>query len=88
MENQEEYTVKKGDTIESIAYDNGLSTSEFLISNPQLKGDNVLLSANGDQVVNVSSINPLVNVVYEIDLVEEQAKSYNTIIQYDSDMSD
>lgn len=86
LDNEKSYTVKKGDTIESIAYDNGLSTEELIIANPELKNENVLLSGNGDQKVNVLKLSPLVSIIYESDLVEEQVDSYNTIVQYDDQM--
>lgn len=86
LDKQKTYIVKKGDTIESIAYDNGLSTAEFLIANPDLKDEKVLLSGNGDQPVNIGNISPLVNVIYESDLVEEQIDAYNTIVKYDPQM--
>ena len=34
-----EYTVKSGDTIESISKDNKISTQEFLISNPEFTSE-------------------------------------------------
>lgn len=82
--NQETYIVKEGDTIESIATANKLNTKEFLIANPEFTSINNLLYES--QKVNVGLINPLVNVVVEKHVVEEEVSKFNTEIKYDSDM--
>lgn len=81
------YIVRKGDTIESIANDNGLSITELLIANPDLKDENALLSSRGDQSLNVSLINPAVTVISKTELVEKQVAYYETVVKYDKNLS-
>lgn len=66
------YTVKLGDTIESVADSNKLNVEEFLIANTNYKSSNAILRV-GDQV-NVTLIDPQLTFVY--DLYE---KSYETV---------
>lgn len=81
------YTVKSGDTLDSIAEDNDLNVTELLIANPDLKETGVLLSGKGDQTINVSLINPAVNIISETDLVEKQVAAYETIVKYDNKLN-
>ena len=78
------YTVKPVDTIESIAYANELGVSDFLIANPDLGGPNALLAAG--QTVNVSSIEPLSNIVVESFQTEYQDIGYDTRIEFDKNI--
>lgn len=80
-----EYTVKLGDTIESVATSNMLSVNEFLIANPKIVNENALLSVG--QVVNISLIEPLVTVVEETTTVEKQVIKYETTVEYDPNLS-
>lgn len=82
LEEQDKYTVKKGDTIESISFNNKLGTKEFLIINPEFTSENNLLYEG--QKVNIGQMAPLVNVVKEEELIEDVAKKYKTIVKYDS----
>lgn len=77
----QEWTVQKGDTIESIAYDNKLSVEEFLIANPRIKNENTLLAVN--QKVNIALINPLLTFVYEKYVVGDEEIKYETETKYD-----
>ena len=63
LNSKEEYTVKLGDTIESIAYDHKLNVDEFLIVNPEFTSKNNLLTIG--QTVNVALISPIVKIVVE-----------------------
>lgn len=73
-EKGKEYTVKKGDTIESISKDNKISTQEFLISNPEFTSeDNILYE--GQKVI-VSYADPLIDVIADVILVEDQTQYY------------
>lgn len=83
-EEQATYTVKDGDTIESIATANKLNTQEFLIANPQFTSVNNLLYTS--QKVVVGLINPVINVVVEKHSVKEEVSKYTTEIKYDSDL--
>ena len=78
------YTVKEGDTIDSIAYDHKLATAEFLIVNPEFTSANNLLSAG--QQVKVGLINPVIDVVVESHTVTDQESQYKTVTEYDSTM--
>lgn len=80
-ETSEKYTVVQGDTIESVAYDHQLNTEEFLIANPNFKSADSLLSIG--QQVNIALINPLINVVEELHVVEDADIDYDTETSYD-----
>ena len=81
----EDYTVQKGDTIESIAFDKERSTNEFLIANPKFKNANNLLAVG--EVVNVALIKPIITLVYDQYVVEDTEVKYDTEIKYDSSKS-
>jgi len=81
---QNTYTVKEGDTIESIATANKLNTQEFLIANPEFTSANNLLYES--QKVVVGLINPLVSIVVEKHSIKEEVSKYSTEIKYDSEL--
>ena len=81
-ENKETYTIKDGDTISDISYNNKMSTEEFLIINPEFTSENALLY-NG-QVVNIGILNPQVNIVEEDEVVSYEEKKYQTEVRYDN----
>ena len=81
-EKQKEYVVQLGDTIPEIAYNNKMSTEEFLISNPTYTDENSLLSPG--QVVAIGILNPQVNIVEEDYVVQRVAKKYTTEVRYDN----
>lgn len=83
-EKQSTYTVKNGDTIETIANKHKLNVQEFLIANPEFTSANNLLYAS--QKVNVGLIKPIVNVVVETHAVTEEIQTYTTEIKYDETM--
>jgi len=76
-----EYTVQIGDTIASIAEDNELNVSEFLVANQKYTSENDLLAV-GDKVV-ISLINPVLSLVYDKYIVEDVEESYKTEVKYD-----
>lgn len=84
LDNGKEYTVRLGDTIETVAFNNKLSPSEFLIVNPEFTSVNNLLSVG--QKVNISLISPILNIVVEKNVVEDMDKPYDTIEKEDSSM--
>lgn len=84
LENQAEYIVKTGDTIEKVAFLNNLSNDEFLVANPKFTDTNNLLYI--DQRVIVGLIKPQFSVVVKEYLVEDQVKKYKTDIRYDQKM--
>ncbi len=77
-----EYTVKLGDTLESIAEDNKLNVQELLISNPEYRDENAIL-AIGDKM-NVTYLNPVLNLVQEIHKVEDVEAVMETKVEYDN----
>ena len=82
LEKQDEYTVKSGDTVETVAFNNKLSNEELLIANPNLSSVNSLLSAG--QKLNIGLINPLFTIVEESQVVEDVEAAYSTIYEDDS----
>jgi len=79
---QSQYTVRDGDTIEMVANANKLNVQEFLIANSNFKSANALLYEG--QKVNVGLINPILNIVVEMNNVSDEAKPFNTTVQYDA----
>jgi len=79
------YTVKQSDTIETIAYNNKLGVSDFLIANPNIGGENALLAVG--QKVNVAAINPLSNIVVESFETEYQTIKYETKVEFDKNLN-
>ena len=79
LKKQSEYSVKDGDTIETVAYNNKLSPEELLISNPALTSKNSLLSEG--QILNIGLINPLVTVVEESEVIEDIETNFDTVYE-------
>ena len=76
------YTVKVGDTIESIADANKLNSQEFLIANPEYKSVDSLL-AIGDKV-NVTLINPELSFTYQVSEIKEVEQPFNKEVVRDN----
>lgn len=76
-----DYIVKFGDTIESIAFDHEISVEEFLLSNDDITSAKNLLY-NG-QIVKIAETNPQIKVVVEEFVIEDVANKYTTIEEYD-----
>lgn len=76
-----EYEVKIGDTLESIAEDNKLNVQELLISNPEYRDENAILAV-GDKL-NVTFLNPVLNLVQEVVKVEDVEAVMETKVEYD-----
>lgn len=82
LEKQEEYTVKAGDTIEEVAFNNKLSVEEFLIANSQFDSvDNLLYEG---QKVNLGLIKPALKYVEEDHVVELETVKYETKVEFDN----
>lgn len=84
LDKDEEYTIKPGDTIETVAFNNKLSTEEFLIVNPEFTSSNNLLSVG--QKVSIALIDPMLSIVVEKFVVEDMDKPFKTIEKEDSSM--
>ena len=78
------YTVKASDTIETIAYNNKLGVSDFLIANPDIVSENALLAVG--QEVTVAPVVPLSDIIVESFETEYQTIKYETKIQYDKSL--
>ncbi|MDD6879051.1 MAG: peptidoglycan DD-metalloendopeptidase family protein [bacterium] len=84
LEAQETYTVKPGDTIEQVSYDNKLSVEEFLIANSQFNSvDNILYPG---EVVTLGILKPAFKLIEEDHVIELENTSYKTEIVYDNSM--
>lgn len=81
-EKQMTYTVKDGDTIKDVAFDNKISTEEFLIANPELSDENSLLSPG--QKVTLGIIKPQFSLVEEDHVVFKEETNYKSETQYDN----
>lgn len=76
------YTVKDGDTIESISNDNKLNPQEFLIANPKYTNKDSLLKIGEE--VNVTLINPVLTFSYEVHEVSDAKIQYEKKTVYDN----
>jgi len=83
-ESQKTYTVKDGDTIETIATANKLNVQEFLIANPEFVSANNLLYES--QKVVVGLIEPVISIVVEKHSVQEEIQKFDTEVKYDDDL--
>ena len=81
-EKQKSYVVKDGDTIETVALANKLNVQEFLLANSQFNSENTLLYSGLE--VNVGLINPVINIVVEVNDVRDEEKNFATVVKYDS----
>lgn len=81
-EQKSNYTVADGDTIETVSFNNKISTQEFLLSNPSFTSVNNLLFPG--QEVTIGITNPQIQVVVNQYLVEDVESSFTTEITYDS----
>ena len=79
---QEVYTVKSGDTIEEIAYNNRLSIEEFLIANTTFKSAADLLFPG--QQVKLGLIAPQFDLVETETTVEKQVHNKNIVYKDDN----
>lgn len=71
---EQSYTIKEGDTIESISEENTLNTQEFLIANPNYSSKDSLLKI-GDKV-NITLIDPVLAFQYTIYEMKEVEYAY------------
>ncbi len=71
-----EYTVKTGDNLESIAYDNKLNVQELLIANENIKSKDTILAIG--QKINVALLDPQLTLIYDLKFTEMQEQPYET----------
>ena len=79
---QKTYTVKEGDTIESVSEDHTLNTQEFLIANPKFSSKDSLLTLG--ETVNVTLIAPEISFSYKVSELKQVTVNYNTLIERDN----
>ncbi len=85
LEEQEKYTVKPGDTIESVSYNNKLSVGEFLIANEEFtSADNLLYTG---QQVTLGIIKPAVKVVEDDYVVTVETANYDIVYEDDDNLA-
>ncbi|HIT10809.1 MAG TPA: M23 family metallopeptidase [Candidatus Onthousia faecigallinarum] len=82
LEEQQKYTVQKGDTISDVSFNNKLSNEEFLIANPEFTDANSLLYEG--QSVNISIIKPQFRLIEVERQVALQDIPYETETRYDN----
>lgn len=85
VEQQKQYVVNLGDTMEQVAFDNEISVEELLISNPQFKNSNALLYPGQELVIGILS--PQVKVTVEQNVVEDFVDSYRTVEEVDETLN-
>ena len=82
---QKKYTVQSGDTIEDVAFNNKISTEEFLIANNNFKDKNSLLFEG--QEITMGILQPQVKLVEEDHTVSDQEVNFETEVKYDNSKS-
>jgi len=82
---EKEYIIEPGDTIESAAFKNEISTRAFLIVNPEFTSADNLLKPG--QVVNVARMDPVLELAVEKHVVEDVSSVYKTVEKEDNTMA-
>lgn len=82
--NYKEYQVKQGDTIENIAVSNGINSNALLMVNETLETEDTLLAIG--QKLNVAAITPMLSLVYDAVVTEDQEVMYGTTYENDKTM--
>lgn len=80
---QQTYVVQDGDTIEDVAFNNRISTEEFLIANPTITSANSLLYTG--QTVTLGILKPQINIIEVDHVVKDEEQNYTTITEEDPD---
>ncbi len=79
-----EYSVKQGDTIENIAEANGINSNALLMVNDSIETEDTLLAIG--QKINVAAITPVLSLVYDAIVTEDQEVMYGTTYENDKTM--
>lgn len=82
---QQKYIVQSGDTIEDVAFNNKISTEEFLIANTDFKDEKSLLFEG--QQVTIGILKPQFDLIEEDHVVVDQDVNYETETRYDNSKS-
>jgi len=83
-ENSSIYTVKLGDSIESVALKNKVNVEEIFMSNPEFTSVNNVLSVGRKIIIN--ELNPKIKVAVVKTVVEDQEHSYDTVKTVDENL--
>lgn len=78
------YTVKKDDSISTIAYNNSMSVNELLIANTDLSSASSLIYVG--QQLSIGTLDPVFTTIVEKHVVEDQVVKYKTKYEYDNKM--
>lgn len=78
---EEVYTVKVGDTIDTVAFNNEVNPEELLLANDNLTSESNLLYPG--QKLKIMQTNPLISVVEESYVVQDTPSAYKTEEKYD-----
>ena len=81
-EDQKKYTVKAGDNLENVAFNNKMSIGEMLVANPDITSEDTLLYPG--QVLRVGVVKPQIEVVEEVHQVKRETKHYTTETKKDN----
>lgn len=79
-EESKSYKVKKGDTLEDVAFKNKMSTEEIMVANPDITDKNTLLYPG--QKLKVGIIKPQLEIVEEDHVVKREQQHYTTETRY------
>jgi len=79
-EDQSKYTIKDGDAIYDVAFNNKISIEEFLVANPELTEKSLLYPG---QVVTIGILKPQISVVEEDHVVKDEEVKYTTKTEED-----
>ena len=78
------YTVKKDDSISTIAYNNRMSVNELLIANAELSSEASLIYVG--QQLSIGTLDPVFTTIVEKHVVEDKIVKYKTKYEYDNKM--
>lgn len=82
QDKSDQYIVKKGETLWTIARDNNMSLSQLQEANPEIKGDLLSIGQN----INLVTVEPLVTVVYILTTTIKEEVPYPTIYENDPNL--
>lgn len=80
---QKKYTVVVGDTIEQVAFNNKISSEEFLISNPTFTNKNNLLFPGQEVVIGITD--PQIKIVVVEHIVRDVVSEIRPEVRYDAE---
>lgn len=79
-EDQSKYTIKDGDAIYDVAFNNKVSIEELLVANPDLTEKSLLYPG---QIVTIGILKPQISVVEEDHVVKDEEVKYTTKTEED-----